>query len=308
MNMLMKSIDQRTNLAGQNRFEMFLFSLNGHQRFGINVFKVREVIRVPELIEMPGARSFIKGIAQLRGNPVIVIDLSEATTGKSIRYPEQAFVIVTEYNRHIQGFLVSAVDRIVNLNWSQIQPPPQGAGQSHYLTAVTEIEGKLIQVIDVEKVFSEIMPNDHEIEAETAQQLKGFNTSEIEVLVVDDSAVARNQIKRVLDSVNIPSKLVNDGQSALQYLQDFAAKHKAVIAERIPLVISDIEIPIMDGYTLTSAIKSEPLLKDIHVVLHSSLSGVFNESMVKKVGADQFIAKFHPDELLQAINHWLLMK
>lgn len=153
MNMLMKSIDQRTNLAGQNRFEMLLFSLNGHQRFGINVFKVREVIRVPELIEMPGAHSFIKGIAQLRGNPVIVIDLSEATTGKPIRYPEQAFVIVTEYNRHIQGFLVSAVDRIVNLNWSQIQPPPQGAGQSHYLTAVTEIEGKLIQVIDVEKVF-----------------------------------------------------------------------------------------------------------------------------------------------------------
>lgn len=127
-------------------------------------------------------------------------------------------------------------------------------------------------------------------------------------MVVDDSAVARNQIKRVLDSVSIPSKLVNDGQSALQYLQDFAAKHKAVIAERIPLVISDIEMPIMDGYTLTSAIKSEPLLKDIHVVLHSSLSGVFNESMVKKVGADQFIAKFHPDELLQAINHWLLMK
>lgn len=230
MNMLMKSIDQRTNLAGQNRFEMFLFSLNGHQRFGINVFKVREVIRVPELIEMPGARSFIKGIAQLRGNPVIVIDLSEATTGKPIRYPEQAFVIVTEYNRHIQGFLVSAVDRIVNLNWSQIQPPPQGAGQSHYLTAVTEIEGKLIQVIDVEKVFSEIIPNDHEIEAETAQQLKGFNTSEIEVLVVDDSAVARKQIKRVLDSVNIPFKLVHDGQSALQYLQDFAAEHKAVIA------------------------------------------------------------------------------
>ncbi|MBY8088890.1 chemotaxis protein [Vibrio fluvialis] len=308
MNMLMKSIDQRTNLAGQNRFEMLLFSLNGHQRFGINVFKVREVIRVPELIEMPGAHPFIKGIAQLRGNPVIVIDLSEATTGKPIRYPEQAFVIVTEYNRHIQGFLVSAVDRIVNLNWSQIQPPPQGAGQSHYLTAVTEIEGKLIQVIDVEKVFSEIIPSEHEIEAETAQQLKGFNTSEIEVLVADDSAVARNQIKRVLDSVNIPSKLLNDGQSALQYLQDFAAKHKGVLSEKIPLVISDIEMPIMDGYTLTSAIKSEPLLKDIHVVLHSSLSGVFNESMVKKVGADQFIAKFHPDELLQAINHWLLMK
>ena len=304
----MKSIDQRTNLAGQNRFEILLFSLNGHQRFGINVFKVREVIRVPELIEMPGAHPFIKGIAQLRGNPVIVIDLSEATTGKPIGYPEQAFVIVTEYNRHIQGFLVSAVDRIVNLNWSQIQPPPQGAGQSHYLTAVTEIEGKLIQVIDVEKVFSEIMPNDHEIEAETAQQLNGFNTSEIEVLVADDSAVARNQIKRVLDSVNIPSKLVNDGQSALQFLQNMAVKHKGVLSEKIPLVISDIEMPIMDGYTLTSAIKSEPLLKDIHVVLHSSLSGVFNESMVKKVGADQFIAKLHPDELLQAINHWLLTK
>ncbi|MDP5037149.1 MAG: chemotaxis protein [Alishewanella sp.] len=305
MSNVLNSVNQRTNLAGQNRFELLLFRLNGNQLFGINVFKVREVIQAPELSEMPGSHACVKGIAQLRGDSVIVVDLSQATTGVPIADMSKAFVIVTEYNRHVQGFLVSGVDRIVNLNWDQIKPPPQGAGRGHYLTAVTEIEKQLIQIIDVEKVFSEIIPMEEEVSDQVKAQSHKLDLSKIVVLVADDSAVARNQVKRALNSVNVHAELVKDGQEALDWLHKRAESAGANLIHEVPLLISDIEMPRMDGYTLAAEIKADAKLKDIHIILHSSLSGVFNEAMVKKVGADQFIAKFHPDELLSAVNYWL---
>ena len=305
MSNLLNAVNQRTNLAGQNRFELLLFRLNGPQPFGINVFKVREVIQCPQLTEMPGSHPCVKGIAHLRGEPVMVLDLAEATTGKGIDKTENAFVIVTEYNRSVQGFLVSSVDKIVNLTWEQIKPPPQGAGKSHYLTAVTEIENKLVQIIDVEKVYAEIMPVDEDVSEETKAQSQGLSLDKILVLVADDSAVARNQVKRALDSINVKSELMKDGQEALDWLRNKAKEWGDDVTRRVPLLISDIEMPRMDGYTLAAEIKAEPALRPIHIILHSSLSGVFNETMVKKVGADQFIAKFHPDELLTAVNHWL---
>lgn len=305
MSNLLNAVNQRTNLAGQNRFELLLFRLNGPQPFGINVFKVREVIQCPQLTEMPGSHPCVKGIAQLRGEPVMVLDLAEATTGKGIDKTENAFVIVTEYNRSVQGFLVSSVDKIVNMTWEQIKPPPQGAGKSHYLTAVTEIENKLVQIIDVEKVYAEIMPVDEEVSDDTKAKSQGLALDKILVLVADDSAVARNQIKRALDSIQVKSELVKDGQEALDWLRNKAKEWGDDVTRRVPLLISDIEMPRMDGYTLAAEIKAEPALRPIHIILHSSLSGVFNEAMVKKVGAGQFIAKFHPDELLTAVNHWL---
>lgn len=305
MSTLLNTVNQRTNLAGQNRFELLLFRLNGPQPFGINVFKVREVIQCPQLTEMPGSHSCVKGIAHLRGEPVMVLDLAEATTGRGINDPDNAFVIVTEYNRSVQGFLVSSVDKIVNMTWEQIKPPPQGAGKSHYLTAVTEIDNKLVQIIDVEKVYAEIMPIDEEVSEDTKAQSQVLSLDKILVLVADDSAVARNQVKRALDSINVKSELVKDGQEALEWLRKKSQEWGENFLEHVPLLISDIEMPRMDGYTLAAEIKAEPALRGLHIILHSSLSGVFNEAMVKKVGADQFIAKFHPDELLTAVNHWL---
>ncbi|MDP4944256.1 MAG: chemotaxis protein, partial [Alishewanella sp.] len=249
MSNVLNSVNQRTNLAGQNRFELLLFRLNGNQLFGINVFKVREVIQAPELSEMPGSHACVKGIAQLRGDSVIVVDLSQATTGVPIADMSKAFVIVTEYNRHVQGFLVSGVDRIVNLNWDQIKPPPQGAGRGHYLTAVTEIEKQLIQIIDVEKVFSEIIPMEEEVSDQVKAQSHKLDLSKIVVLVADDSAVARNQVKRALNSVNIHAELVKDGQEALDWLHKRAESAGTNLIHEVPLLISDIEMPRMDGYT-----------------------------------------------------------
>ena len=305
MSKLMAAVNQRTNLVGNNRLELLLFRLHGKQQFGINVFKVREVLQCPELTEMPGSSPHVRGIAHLRGVPVMVIDLSQATGGKRIEDLSTAFVLVTEYNRHTQGFLVNGVDRIVNTNWDQILPPPKGAGAGHYLTAVTEIDGKLVQIIDVEKVFAEITPVNEDVSEDIKTKAAERSFKDVIVLVADDSAVARNQVKRALTSIGINVELVNDGKLALNWLTAKAAELGGDISTKVPLLISDIEMPEMDGYTLTAEIKADPLLKNMHVVLHSSLSGVFNEAMVKKVGADQFIAKFHPDELVSAVQKWM---
>ncbi|MDX1392497.1 MAG: response regulator, partial [Rheinheimera sp.] len=211
-----------------------------------------------------------------------------------------------EYNRHTQGFLVSGVDRIVNTNWDQIMPPPKGAGAGHYLTAVTEIEGKLVQIIDVEKVFAEITPINEDVSEDVKSKATQRDFKDLIVLVADDSAVARNQVKRALTSIGIQVELVNDGKLALDWLNAKAEELGGDISNKVPLLISDIEMPEMDGYTLTAELKADPKLRNMHVILHSSLSGVFNEAMVKKVGADQFIAKFHPDELVSAVQKWMM--
>ncbi|WP_333608135.1 chemotaxis protein CheV [Arsukibacterium sp.] len=305
MSNLMASVNQRTNIVGQNRLELLIFRLNSPQPYGINVFKVREVLQCPELTEIPGANKHVRGVAHLRGVPITVIDLSQATGGKPIQDIDKGFVLVTEYNRTTQGFLVGGVDRIVNINWEQISPPPKGAGRSHYLTAVTMVDDKLVQIIDVEKVFAEISPPDEEVSESVKQQAAEVDLSSLTVLVADDSAVARNQVKRALSSVGINITLVNDGKEALDWLEAKSRELGGDISQQVPLLISDIEMPEMDGYTLTAAVKADPHLKNMHVVLHSSLSGVFNEAMVKKVGADQFIAKFHPDELASAVKKWM---
>ena len=305
MSNLMASVNQRTNLVGQNRLELLLFRLHGEQRFGINVFKVREVIQCPELTEMPGSHPCVRGIAHLRGVPVMVIDMSQATGGKPLQDLKSAYILVTEYNRNTQGFLVGGVDRIVNLNWEQIQSPPQGSGKSHYLTAVTEIDKELVEIIDVEKILEEISPSPTTITAAVETESIMADLGDRTILIADDSAVARNQVKRALEGLGVTMHLVKNGREALTYLQEVAAQCDQSVTEKIGLMISDIEMPDMDGYTLTAEVRLDPKLKPLHVILHTSLSGVFNQQMVQKVGADDFIAKFNPDELGDSVRKWL---
>src|SRR5690606_39875649 len=138
--------------AGSNRMELLLFRLNGSQRFGINVFKVREVVVTPPLTRVPKSHAVVRGVAHIRGKPISVLDLSLATTGRPLASTEGTSVIITEYNRSVQGFLVAGVDRIVNLNWQDVMPPPRGATGT-YLTAVAKVDGQMVQIVDVEKVL-----------------------------------------------------------------------------------------------------------------------------------------------------------
>ena len=305
MSGILDSVNQRTQLVGQNRLELLMFRLVGRQRFGINVFKVREVMPCPRLTVLPKQDKDIKGVAHIRGQTISVIDLSKATGGREIVADENAFVIIAEYNRSVQGFLVAGVERIVTLSWKDIMPPPEGAGKSSYLTAVTEIDDQMVSILDVEKILNEISPVSTALSDDVVDETVGQSIGDRVIMIADDSTVARNQVKRALEPLGLTMLLAKNGQDALNQLQAIADQCEHSIDEKVALLISDIEMPEMDGYTLTAEIKGSEIMRRMPVILHTSLSGVFNNAMVEKVGAEDFIPKFHPDELATAVKKWL---
>ena len=301
---ILDSVNQRTQLVGQNRLELLLFRLIGTQRFGINVFKVREVMPCPSLTSLPKQDSYVKGVAHIRGQTISIIDLSKATGGPEIKADSNAFVIIAEYNRSVQGFLVAGVERIINIQWRDIMPPPEGTGKSSYLTAVTEIDNQMVSILDVEKILNEINPISTDLSDDIVDETVGQSIGDRVIMIADDSAVARNQIKRALEPLGLQMVLAKNGQDALDQLTAIAQECNS-IEEKVALLISDIEMPEMDGYTLTAEIKGNESMRNMPVILHTSLSGVFNNAMVEKVGAEDFIPKFHPDELATAVKKWL---
>ena len=299
---IMDSVDKRTQLVGQNRLELLLFRLGGRQLYGINVFKVKEVLQCPRLTSLPKLNPMVRGVAHIRGGTLPIIDLGKATGGRALEDLSTAFVIITEYNSRVQGFLVRAVERIVNLNWSDVHAPPRGAGREHYLTAVTRVDDEMVEIIDVEKVLAEVLAGERTVpqQAETEEVQTLAATTSRKVLVVDDSSVARKQVIRCLETLGIEVIALNDGRQALDWLKA-EADAGVQVGDSLLMLISDIEMPEMDGYTLTAEVRSDPRMKDLHVMLHTSLSGVFNQAMVRKVGADAFLAKFNPDDLAERV-------
>ncbi|MFA0998384.1 MULTISPECIES: chemotaxis protein CheV [Pseudomonas syringae group] len=293
---VMDSVNQRTQLVGQNRLELLLFRLDGKQLYGINVFKVKEVLQCPKLTIMPKSSKIVRGVANIRGGTIPIMDLAMATGSAGMISLVNSFVIITEYNTKVQGFLVHSVERIVNMNWEEIHPPPKGTGRDHYLTAVTRVDNQLVEIIDVEKILAEVAPVSEEISIGVIGAEVHHKAVSLRVLTVDDSSVARKQVSRCLETVGVEVVALNDGRQALDYLLKMVAEGKKP-EEEFLMMISDIEMPEMDGYTLTAAIRNDPRLQKMHITLHTSLSGVFNQAMVKKVGADDFLAKFRPDDL-----------
>ena len=299
---VLDSVNQRTQMVGQNRLELLMFRLRGQQVYGINVFKVREVLPCPKLSSLPNSGRVVRGVSHVRGETIPIIDLSMAIGLLPI--PEEqlatSFVIITEYNRKTQGFLVSGVERIMNMNWEDIMPPPKGAGKDVYLTAVTRIDDKLVEIIDVEKVLAEVSPLGEDVKEDLISRGSEREQGTLPVLVVDDSSVARRQIERCLNAIGLEVIIKNDGKQALEYLKEIT-QDGSKGEDHLSMVISDVEMPEMDGYTLVTRIRENPAVRDMYVMLHTSLSGVFNQAMVKKVGANDFMAKFSADELAERV-------
>jgi two-component system chemotaxis response regulator CheV len=295
---LLQSIDRQTQLAGHNRLALLLFRLGGSACYGVNVFKVQEVIACPRLHTVPEAHPLVRGLALVRGRTIPVIDLAIAIGEAPMPASTPMHVIVTEFNRSVQGFLVGTVDRIANVSVEDVKPPP-GDGAASHLTAVTMAAGQLVQIIDVEQVLAQVTGGPRELSSDLRRRadVKGRPAR---ILVADDSRVARNQIGRLLEEIGVEPVQVNDGRQALKYLQSIVDAGQS-IASQIAMVISDIEMPDMDGYTLTAEIRRDPRLRDLYVLLHTSLSGRFNHAMVDKVGANRFLPKFAPDELAEAV-------
>jgi two-component system, chemotaxis family, chemotaxis protein CheV len=296
MSGVLDEVNLRTQLVGRNRLELLLFFLHSNQRYGINVFKVHEVIPAPTLTRIPNAHPIICGVATLRGKTIPIFDLAKAIGQASLADGEGGIVIITEYNRSVQGFLVRGVDRIVNINWEEVVPPPEGVGGDHFLTAVAHVDKDMVELIDVERVLGNIRVEQDEQSVKIVETLPEVKRSDYVVLVVDDSLIARNQVKKTLNKLGLESLLCKNGKEAYEILMEWQ-KHDDPLLGRLLMVISDIEMPEMDGYTLTAKIRNNAKLSDLYVVLHTSLSGLFNANLIQEVDANAFVPKFDASDL-----------
>src|SRR5690606_16361479 len=214
MSDLINSVNQRTQMVGQNRLELLLFRLQGKQLYGMNVLKGKEVLPCPKLTAMPKSNRIVRGIAHIRGATVPILDMGLAIGQRGITDQDLAncFVIMAEYNKKTQGFLVRGVDRIVNKNWEEILPPPKGAGKDSYLTAVTRQDDQLVEIVDVEKILAEITPLNTKVRDGVVDQSLSNKVREsaLKVLVVDDSSVARRQILNCMEAIGVEAITKND--------------------------------------------------------------------------------------------------
>jgi two-component system chemotaxis response regulator CheV len=308
-----KSVDDRTRLAGTNRLEVLLFSLGTDLRtgreetFGVNVFKVREVMLVPEITHAPDMPPSVEGMVSLRGSMIPVINLPDFCGVQSDNKPE--ILIVTEYNKHVQGFLVHSVDTIERLAWEDVKVPPEMMAQQHggLVTAVTELkDGRLVMIMDVEMVLSQTSGLGQN--PEIFEGIKQMGDSEITLLFADDSAVARDQIIRTMQHLGMKYIGTTNGSEAWNKLKEIAERaattgHKP--SDFVQLILTDVEMPEMDGYVLTKKIKDDPRFSDIPIIMHSSLSADANQALGKGVGADAYVPKFEPTELAAKLHEMI---
>lgn len=313
MSELLKNIDARTKLAGTNKLEILMFSLGKDVRtgreetFGINVFKVREVMRIPEITRAPEMPASVEGMVSLRGALVPVIDLAKYIGIETEGKPE--IMIVTEYNGHTQGFLVKAVDNILRLDWSAMRVPPAmlAAEMGGLVTAVTELKDKrLVMMMDVEKVLSETTHFDSD--GLIFKSVKPLGKANRTVFFADDSSVARNQIAKTLEAMQVNHISAINGQQAwieLTKMADYADASQMPLKEMLQVILTDVEMPEMDGYMLTRKIKADKRFAGIPVLMHSSLSSLSNQQLGKAVGVDEYVPKFEPQKLAQALARLL---
>ena len=298
-----ESIASSTHALGHNRLELLLFRLACPQLFGINLLKVREVLRCPALTRLPNSHPLVRGTATIRGLTVPILDLALATGAGALPVDAEGFVIVTEYSGTTQGFLVRVVERTVNLRWEQMRSPPQRAGRESYLVAVTQVDGHAVEMLDVEKVLMEVRPADTVLSSDSVNAALQAQISGQRILVADDSAVARALVARCGATLGVEVVQFADGLQALRHLQALIASGIDVL-NHYALLVSDIEMPNMDGYALTAEIRANAAMTRLPILLHTSLSGVFNRAMVRRAGADDFLPKFSANELaLRLIDH-----
>lgn len=318
MSSVQHEIDERTSLTGSNKFELLLFRLgNGSipeqsELFGINVFKVREIVTIPTITPIAGAPQFSRGVVRLREQVIPVFDLPAIVGCQPEKEP--TLMIVTEYARSTQAFIVESVEDIVRLEWSQVISAETSDVAGSLVTSIARLEddtdgSRLIQVLDVEAILQKISPmqtkHDDQLKAvDHSVQLKPGTI----ILAADDSIVARSLMQKALETMDVPFEMVKSGKEAWDRLNDLARAAEAegkTIYDKVSLVLSDLEMPEMDGFTLTRNIKQDSRFNRLPVVIHSSLSGATNEEHVRRVGADGYVVKFAAEELATTIRNVL---
>lgn len=297
-------VDRVNSLAGSNKMEILLFDLGSEEKFGINVFKVKEVCHGGKITRTPNMPYGVDGIISLRGHVMPVLNLAKFV-GVSIDEPLKT-MMVAEYNNHILGFLVKAVDRIIRVDWDTVRANEgMFAEGGALITALTELpDGTLVSILDVEQILVNAFGEDVVGNVERIESEKNLC-----IFFVDDSMVARRKIAEVLDKMGVKHIQGNNGREAWERLKAMADTAKTAgmpLHEQIQVILTDAEMPEMDGYVLTQKIRADPRFDNIPIVMHSSLSSEANRAMGRAVGVDYYVAKFDSIALSETIRPLLV--
>ncbi|MFC4259740.1 chemotaxis protein [Marinobacter lacisalsi] len=278
--------------------KLLLFRLAGNRLSALGTLKIREIMPLQRLTQIPQSHPAVIGTMSFRGAAVPVIDMAAA-----VGYPaldaesrKHASIIVTDIQRQVIGFLVRGVDRIVEANWKQVQAPPRALGDQAFVTGLLQIDNDLVQLMDVELLLARVYPESMDSPPAQLTDLERETLREQRILLVDDSQVARRQLADALDRENIPYEVTGNGQTALDKMIQANQEQRPVT-----ILVSDIEMPGMDGYELTFHLRDDRSIHQPYVILHTSLNSEMSVSYARQVGANEALTKFDAEELLQAM-------
>jgi two-component system chemotaxis response regulator CheV len=287
--------------VGSNEMELVDFRIFKQEEgeiyegiYGINVSKVREIIRIPVLTDLPGTPEFIEGIFDLRDVVIPVVNLAK---WMGITQPEDieknSRVIITEFNNVLIGFIVHEAKRIRRISWSNIEPAEFLSGADSIdgskITGVTKIEDdNVLLILDLESVVQDLGLYSPDVNNIPKELEKFAGTA----LILDDSSTARKIVKEALLKMGFDIIEAIDGQDGLDKLHDFAAAYPDEVSERLKLIISDVEMPRMDGFHFAANVKKDGRFGNVPIIFNSSISDHFSEGRGLEAGGEAYLVKF----------------
>ena len=285
-----------------NELEIMEFKVGG-ELFGINIAKIREIMRAQETKRMPNSHNFVEGIFKQRGEVITVIDLAKCLNIERSENKSHDIFILTHFNKLNFAFRVESVVGIDRVSWEDIKKPDKViySGEDSVATAIAEYKDRLITILDFEKIIADISP-ETSITLDRLDELGDRVESQKKILVAEDSMMLSNLIIGFLHKSGYKNTVkFNNGKEAWDYLTE-AKESGLPISNYVSCIVSDIEMPLMDGHRLTKLIKTDDELKHIPVILFSSL--ISDELRIKgqEVGADEQITKPEIVELVNIID------
>jgi len=278
--------------TGTNELEILEFVISGNS-YGINVAKITELMQIQEVQEMPLSHPCVEGVFQPRSEVYTIVDLSRYLGLGTSEFPEKDIFIITNFNQMNIAFHVHAVESIFRISWQDIEKPDSiiYGGQEGVVTGIAKVNDRIISILDFEKITFDISPETG-IDLNTVKAYSGLDREQIPVVVAEDSALLRKMLTEALHTSGYFNvTILNNGEEAWEHISRIKASGTVDILSKVSCLITDIEMPRMDGHRLTKLIKTDPVLMDIPVIIFSSL---IDENMQKKgqeVGADAQLSK-----------------
>lgn len=287
-----------TSKANQSQgMLMFTLGLN-RQLFAIGTLKIREIVPFMPLTQIPYSHRNVIGTVTVRNKTIPVIDMAAAIGFRPIDQSEykNSYLIVTDCLRTVVAFMVRSIEKIIECDWQHIESAPESAGHEVFVTGITRYNKQIVQMLDVELLLSKIYPQHGSTKLPILTDVDREKLRSYRILLVDDSSIARKQLSEALDGINIGYQVCKSGNEALLLMQQQAQEHRP-----IDILVSDIEMPGLDGYELAFEIQNDSALRHCYMILHTSLSSEISVDRAKQVGADEALEKFNASELIEAM-------